>query len=504
MQPLRILTGLLILSLSAVLQADQEVTRAELEAVREVQKLLQIGHLPEAETALVKQLKQFPDSARVHALHMNFAYAYRRDGEHDAAFAHMQRLVEYYLQAAGKQPELYRQLANALDSMSGYGQIAEQQESVEKQFQKTLASLQARYEGDRREPVLGAIHDVRLRLIDFLISLKKYELADEHLSEELKQAKAEYEVKADSPEFVIRLANALRSRVTLREATGEDDLEDARQRQLGFLQIKAKAFPDHPQILNAYFEAHLAAISTLARSNPDRAADLLQQSKSFIEGIESEQREVTQHVMIAKRSLPYLQKLVSDGKRHSRLIDQEWTPPKAISWLNSEPLAAEDFRGKVVLLDFWSVWCVPCLETFPALRRWHEDYPEEDLVIVGVTRYYNYGWDANRNTVVKELERDVPQTEEREVLGRFADQHHLDYPLAITAPGSDFQQNYHVVSLPQTVLIDRQGKIRLIRVGSGPAIAREIERKLIELLAEGDKQASESEDREPAKNPAGE
>jgi thiol-disulfide isomerase/thioredoxin len=185
------------------------------------------------------------------------------------------------------------------------------------------------------------------------------------------------------------------------------------------------------------------------------------------------------------------------------LIDQDWTPPEAISWLNSEPLEAEDFRGKVVLLDFWSVWCMPCLETFPALRRWHENYADTDLAIVGVTRYYNYAWDETRNSVVKELERDVPQAEEREVLGRFADQHHLAYPLAITAPGSDYQQNYHVVSLPQTVLIDRQGKIRLIRVGSGPTIAREIERKLIELLAEENQQESETSNRSPANDTAG-
>jgi thiol-disulfide isomerase/thioredoxin len=484
MQRLHKLTGLLILCLPAWLPADQSVTSAELEAVREVQKLLQLDQLPAAETELSQKLKQFPQSARVHALHMNFAYAYRRAGEHDSAFAHMQKLVRYYLEASGRQPEFYRQLANALDSMAGYGQVAEKSQSVSEQFQHALSTLQARYEDHRTDPVLGAIHDVRLRMIGFLIALEKYEEADRYLAEELKQAKAEYEEKSDSPDFVIRLANALQSRVTLREATGEDDLEDARNRQLVFLQIKAEAFPDHPGILRAYLDAHLAAINTLARSNPDQAAALLQKSKSFIDGIDSRERQITQHVMIARRSLPYLQRLVADGKRHSRLIDRDWTPPKAITWLNSDPLESDDFKGKVVLLDFWSVWCVPCLESFPVLSRWHEEYAEEDLVIVGVTRYYNYSWDEERQMVVKELERDVPQREERKVLGRFVDRNDLNYPIAITAPGSDFRQNYHVVSLPQTVLIDRQGRIRFIRVGTGPAITREIERKLVELLAE--------------------
>lgn len=484
MQRLHKLTGLLILCLPGLLQADRDVTPAELGAVREVQKLLQLDRLPAAETALSQKLTEFPQSARIHALHMNFAYAYRRAGEHDLAFAHMQSLVSYYLQAAGQQPELYRQLANSLDSMAGYGQVAGKSQRVTAQFQGVLSTLQTRYESNRSDPVLGAIHDVRLRMIDFLIDLREYEEADKYLAAELQQAKAEYEEKSNSPDFVIRLANALDSRVTLREATGEDDVEDARTRQLVFLQIKAEAFPGHAGILRAYLDAHLAAINTLARSNPDRAAALLQKSKSFIDRIDSEEREIKQHVMIARRSLPYLQKLIADGKRHSRLIDGAWSPPEAIDWLNSDPLEPDDFKGKVVLLDFWSVWCVPCLESFPVLNRWHDRHGRDGLVIVGVTRFYNYGWDEARSMVVKELERDVPQREEREALGRFIDKQNLEYPIAITSPQSDYQQQYHVVSLPQTVLIDRQGKIRLIRVGTGPAIMREIERKLIKLLAE--------------------
>ena len=49
-----------------------------------------------AEEELEKQLVEFPDSARIHALHMNFAYAYRRMDDHAAAFKHMEQLVKYY------------------------------------------------------------------------------------------------------------------------------------------------------------------------------------------------------------------------------------------------------------------------------------------------------------------------------------------------------------------------------------------------------------------------
>src|SRR5690606_33134487 len=44
----------------------------------------------------------------------------------------------------------------------------------------------------------------------------------------------------------------------------------------------------------------------------------------------------------------------------------------------------EEFRGRVVLLDFWATWCAPCLEELPRLRRLHETREADGLAIVGV------------------------------------------------------------------------------------------------------------------------
>ncbi|MDB4679591.1 MAG: TlpA disulfide reductase family protein [Planctomycetaceae bacterium] len=487
MRQLLIIIGILLLPVSVMGAEALEVSPEERTAIRDVQKHLQQSELDAAEEALEKQLVEFPDSARIHALHMNFAYAYRRMDDHAAAFRHMEQLVKFYLSATAKRPELYQQMANALDAMSGYGLVAKQSHQVEQRFETILTMLKNRTasgddETDTR--LIGAVHDVRLRMINFLIGLKKYDDADRYLMEELQQAKEEYEKQSDSADFVLRLANALQSRVTLRDVTGADDLDDARHRQLVFLELKAKEFQDHPEILAAYLDAHLTAINALSRSHPDRASELLKKSRDFINSIESEERVITQKVMIAKRSLPYLQQLVIDGQRHAKLLETDWTPPQAISWINSEPLTESAFAGKVVLLDFWSVWCIPCLESFPHLSRWYEQYQEEGLVVVGVTRFYNYAWDDQRDQIAKELDRDVPQKEELEVLKKYARQKALNYPLAITGPQSEFQQKYHVVSLPQIVLIGRDGKIHMVRIGTGPTIAREIERKIEELLAE--------------------
>src|SRR5712675_1594573 len=62
--------------------------------------------------------------------------------------------------------------------------------------------------------------------------------------------------------------------------------------------------------------------------------------------------------------------------------------------LNGKPTKLSDLKGKVVLLDFWAVWCGPCVATFPHLREWHQEYKDKGLEIVGLTRYYEkYGFD---------------------------------------------------------------------------------------------------------------
>jgi thiol-disulfide isomerase/thioredoxin len=55
----------------------------------------------------------------------------------------------------------------------------------------------------------------------------------------------------------------------------------------------------------------------------------------------------------------------------------------APAWLNSDPLTAEQLRGRVVLVDFWTYSCVNWLRTLPYVRAWHERYRDRGLVVVG-------------------------------------------------------------------------------------------------------------------------
>src|SRR5262249_34162590 len=56
--------------------------------------------------------------------------------------------------------------------------------------------------------------------------------------------------------------------------------------------------------------------------------------------------------------------------------------------INGKKASLPDLKDKVVLLDFWAVWCGPCKAVFPELTRLHKDYNGKGLEIIGVTKYY--------------------------------------------------------------------------------------------------------------------
>jgi len=246
---------------------------------------------------------------------------------------------------------------------------------------------------------------------------------------------------------------------------------------------RIKTDADDAEAINGYYRKTMPGISALARSNPDEAEKKLEELKAFFAKIKTRsKKELTvKQIDSYARYYASIEKRIEGGRKHANLIGANAAKLEVASWTNGKALSAKDLKGKVVLLDFWSVWCGPCIATFPHLRDWREKYADKGLIIIGLTRKYNYTWNAETGRASRRAEGENTETEEHAMLEQFAKHHKLKHVFAIQKDRaiSDF---YGVSGIPQVVLIDRQGKVHLIRVGSGEQNAQDVEAMLKKLI----------------------
>ncbi|MGX9379841.1 cytochrome c biogenesis protein DipZ [Pseudomonas sp. JQ36] len=126
----------------------------------------------------------------------------------------------------------------------------------------------------------------------------------------------------------------------------------------------------------------------------------------------------------------------------------------AVQWLNSPALNAEDLRGKVVLVDFWTYDCINCQHTLPYVKEWEKKYAKDGLLVIGV-HTPEYGYERIIENVREQVQK----------LG-------ITYPVAIDnnyAIWRNFDNQYW----PAHYLIDAKGQVRYSHFGEGGYQAQE-------------------------------
>ena len=116
-------------------------------------------------------------------------------------------------------------------------------------------------------------------------------------------------------------------------------------------------------------------------------------------------------------------------------------PDFTLTDAQGRPVTLSNYKGKVVLLDFWATWCGGCKLEIPWYVEFDKRYRDKGLVVIGVSM----------------------DDEGMKIVKPFLEQKHIDYPVVI---GSEaLGQQFGLQSMPLTLLIDRNGKIAVSHAG---------------------------------------
>ncbi len=101
-----------------------------------------------------------------------------------------------------------------------------------------------------------------------------------------------------------------------------------------------------------------------------------------------------------------------------------------------------DYRGKVVFLNFWATWCLPCREEMPTMERLYQRFKDKGFMILAVS----------------------VDAEGAQVVTPFVKEHKLTFPIGLD-PKMALAERYGVRAIPSSFLVDRKGRLAALALG---------------------------------------
>jgi len=136
-------------------------------------------------------------------------------------------------------------------------------------------------------------------------------------------------------------------------------------------------------------------------------------------------------------------------------------PDFALPSLQGKNLRLSEYRSDVVVLNFWAAWCNRCGDAMPVLNSLYQTHQTDGLQVLGVGVDYNHAKTAD-----------------------FIANQQVTFPMLKDDAKHHVSKAYELGTLPLTLIIDREGKVRAIHEGFDAETGSQITAQVIELLAE--------------------
>jgi len=146
----------------------------------------------------------------------------------------------------------------------------------------------------------------------------------------------------------------------------------------------------------------------------------------------------------------------------AQIEEGQTAPDFSLQNLQGETVSLKDFKGKIVVLDFWATWCLPCRQSLPELAELDKKYRDKGVVFLG-------------------LSIDDPDSYDNQYVAEFKDRYKVAYQVLRAHSGvvADYLGTENV-RIPAFLILDKNGTIIKKHTGFEPGI---VEKNLLQLLS---------------------